>query len=173
MYFRYRNDHKQYNAGSESPLRTTDDIARQNFRFNIAYTILPGLTLKSRLEYMLYDNTAGNRSDGFLIYQDVLFRPEGKPYDVSLRYALFDTDNYDTRIYAYENDVLYAFSIPSYYYQGSRFYLLIKYEVTGNIDVWLRLAQTAWNNRETVGTGLDESQGNTRTEVKAQIRVKF
>ncbi|NLO51533.1 MAG: helix-hairpin-helix domain-containing protein [Bacteroidales bacterium] len=173
MYFRYRYDNKQYNAGSESALRKTDDIVRQNFRFNIAYTILPGLTLKSRLEYMLYDNTAGSRSDGFLIYQDLLFRPEGKPYDISLRYALFDTDNYDTRIYAYENDVLYAFSIPSYYYQGSRFYLLIKYEITNNIDVWLRLAQTAWNNREVVGTGLDASQGNTRTEIKAQVRVKF
>ena len=38
------------------------------------------------------------------------------------------------------------------------------------MSVWLRLAQTVYRNQVTVGSGLDEIQGNRRTEVKVQIR---
>jgi hypothetical protein len=115
----------------------------------------------------------GQKSNGFLIYQDVLYRPENHPFDITLRYALFDTDDYDARIYAYENDVLYAFSIPGYFYKGSRFYLLIKWELLENLDFWVRYSQTFYTNQTTLSTGLDEIKGNTRSEIKMQVRFKF
>ena len=120
-----------------------------------------------------YKRTGHETGYGYLLYQDVLIRPPEKPYDISLRYAIFDTDTYDERIYAYENDVLYAFSIPAYYYKGSRFYILFKYEITDWLDFWLRYATTWYSNQNTIGNDLDEIQGSRRSEVKAQLRFKF
>ena len=36
-----------------------------------------------------------------------------------------------------------------------------------------RIAQTYLENRKTIGSGNDEIDGNVRTDVKAQLRVKF
>ena len=91
----------------------------------------------------------------------------------TLRYALFNTDDYDTRIYAYENNVLYRFSVPAYYYQGSRFYILLNYKMNDHFSFWLHFAQSYYSNRNTIGSSLEEIQGHTRSEVTAQVRMKF
>ena len=173
MYFRYRSDHKQQNLDAGQHLNKVGETHKQSFRFNIAYAVIPSVILKNRVEYLQFENVTGEKSNGFLIYQDIMYRPENKPVDITLRYALFDTEDYDARIYAYEHDVLYAFSIPGYFYQGSRFYVLLKWEVLENLDFWMRFAQTLFTNRASVSSGLDEIDGNTRSEIKAQIRLKF
>ena len=52
--------------------------------------------------------------------------------------------------YAYENDVLYAFSIPAYYNRGTRTYLSAKYRVMRGIDVWLRYGLTYYDNVDVI-----------------------
>jgi hypothetical protein len=39
-----------------------------------------------------------------------------------LRFALFDTEGYDARMYAYENELIGVFSIPPYAGRGIRWY---------------------------------------------------
>mgnify|MGYP007042166935 CR=1 FL=1 len=56
----------------------------------------------------MYDT---DKSNGILLYQDLVYSFKEIPLKLSARYAIFDTDNYDTRLYAYENDLLYVFSI--------------------------------------------------------------
>jgi hypothetical protein len=41
---------------------------------------------------------------------------------------MFETDSYASRIYAFENDVLYAFSSPAYYGKGWGFYFIVNYK---------------------------------------------
>jgi len=173
MYFRFRADNSPINESSETIISRITETSKRNYRFHVDYSVLPWLTLKNRIEYITFKTGNNPVQDGFMIYQDILIRPQNQPFDVSLRYAIFDTDTYDERLYAYENDVLYAFSIPSYYYQGSRFYCVFRYELGKNLDFWLRYAQTFYNNQTSVGSGLDESTGNTRSEFKAQLRFKF
>ena len=173
MYFRFRSDNSPINESSETIITRISETSKKNYRFHVDYTVLPWLTLKNRIEYLTYKTGNNPVQDGFMIYQDILIRPQNQPFDVSLRYAIFDTDTYDERLYAYENDVLYAFSIPAYYYQGSRFYCVFRYELGKNLDFWLRYARTFYNNQTSVGSGLDESEGNIRSEFKAQLRFKF
>ena len=91
----------------------------------------------------------------------------------SARFALFDTDSYNSRIYSYENDVLYYFRIPSYYYQGSRSYLTLRYQFKKGIDLWLRYSNWTYYNRETIGSGLNEINGPSKSEFRAQLRFQF
>ena len=95
------------------------------------------------------------------------------PLTVSLRFALFDTESYNAGIYAYENDVLYAYSIPAYYYRGTRTYLMLNYIIYKGFEIWLRYSQTYFDNKDVVSSGLSEIQGNTKSEIKAQLSIKF
>lgn len=173
IYFRYRRKQKSQNISVESPMPVAGPIDRDNFRLNMIMAVSPAVTLKNRIEINRYSIDDGETSTGFLVYQDVLYRPENSPWDLSLRYAVFDSDDYNSRIYAYESDVLYAFSIPAYYYRGSRFYVLFKYEPADFIDLWLRFAQTFYSNQKTIGSGLTEIDDNTKSEIKIQLRLKF
>jgi len=46
----------------------------------------------------------------------LIFKPLSFPVSFSTRLACFDTESYNARIYANENDILYAYSFPVYYW---------------------------------------------------------
>ena len=90
-----------------------------------------------------------------------------------MRYAVFNVDDYAARIYTYENDVLYAYSIPAYQGQGYRFYILGRLKLRRSIDLWLRYAQTTYFDRDEIGSGGEKIVGNTKGELKLQARIRF
>ncbi len=172
MYARYRIKNKPLNTQQPGMIRHLDDVKRENYRFHVSYAISPSFTLRNRVEYINFQ--FGERKErGYVIYQDISYRHFNSPWALTMRYALFDTDGFDSRIYAYENDVLYAFSFPFYSDKGTRMYLLARYRLGRNVDLYARLAQTFYTNRDEIGSGLDLIEGNKRTELKAQIRIKF
>jgi len=110
---------------------------------------------------------------GYLIYQDILYRPDHFPLEATFRYSLFSTDGYNSRIYTYENDVLYAFSVPSYFNNGQRWYIMLKWKIIPKVSMWLRYARTTYFNQHTIGSGNDLINGDTKSEVKIEVKVKF
>lgn len=174
MYARYRFESKKYNlAENTTPTDFLEDNERSGLRFQVDYKLTKALRLRSRAEFSWFDNGTGKPEGGYMLMQDLILKPLGSPFSLSTRFALFDTDSYNTRIYAYENDVLYSFSVPPYYNRGSRFYLMTRYRVARGVDVWLRYAQTFWANKDEIGTGNERINGNTKSEIKAMIRFKF
>jgi len=174
-YIRYRFEDKQ--EGYDLGVQPTDEIGwrhRHWYRLNWQLTLNKVFTLRNRIEYIHVDLPEGDAQNGWMIYQDLIYKPKWPAkYQIKLRYALFDTDGYDSRIYAYEHDVLYSFSVPAYYYRGSRAYLILGYDLTKWSDLTVRLAQTFYSNRNTNGSGLNTIDGPARTEVKVQLRVRF
>jgi hypothetical protein len=69
--------------------------------------------------------------------------------------------------------VLYSFSIPAFFDTGFRYYFTITYDASKKLAFWLRMAQTIYKGKLLVGSGLDEIQGNKRTEVKIQATYNF
>lgn len=174
MYVRYRYETKQGNVpNNDTKIDYLTDITRQSFRYHIAYNINRKISLQNRIEYVWFDNKVSEKQKGFMIYQDIRLSPFRVPLSIYARYTLFDTQSYNARIYAYENDILYMFSIPPLYDNGFRYYVLLKYDISENISVWLRFAQTQFSNAKTIGSGLDQIEGNSRSEIKAQVRFRF
>jgi hypothetical protein len=174
FYVRFRTKKKLIN--SDDPWNRIDYVVpyhKDSYRFHINYSIGNSFTLKNRAEWIVYKHEEKPQSTGFLIYQDILYRPPTERIQLTLRYAIFDADTYDSRIYAYENDVLYAFSIPAFYEKGSRVYFLVKYNINKSMDLWARIGQTWYATRNEIGTGLELIEGNKRTDLKIQLRVKL
>ena len=108
-----------------------------------------------------------------LLYQDIQIHPIELPFAAQLRIAYFNTDGYNSRIYAYENDLLYTFNIPAYYDKGIRYYINLKLKFSKNISLYLKYSQNILKDSETIGSGLNEIKGNKKSEIKAQLRLKF
>ncbi len=173
-YFRYRYKNKQENHNVDYLyLPQIGDINRNEYRLFISYSISPNIFLKNRIEMVTYNDDYSTKEYGYLIYQDILFRSHNFPLDASFRYTLFSTDGYNSRIYTYENDVLYAFSVPSYFYHGQRWYLMLKWSISGRITMWARYARTTYFNKNSIGSGNDLIIGNHKSEVKIELKVKF
>lgn len=174
IYLEIRDEHKDQNVPNLEG-KNNFILPRQIFqtRLHLSKKVSKALELRSRLDVGFADNAINNRQSGFAVYQDVIYKPVGSPFSLTSRFALFDTDGFQSRFFSFENNLLYTFGIPAYYNQGSRFYINLRYRGIRNLTLEGRFAQTFWRNEDTFGTGNEEINGQTRTQVSAQIKYKF
>jgi len=171
LYAQFREECKEINqADGKLPIDFLAAARRRNWVLNADYAAGKYLSLQTRVQGSRYRQSNGP-TRGYAIMQDVQVTA-GK-LKVSTRFALFDTEDYDNRQYAYEKDVLYAFSLPAYNGRGTRQYLLLQYPLGRRLDVWLRYARTQLRDSETISSGLEEIDAPHKSEVKAQVRMSF
>ena len=144
---------------------------RHKLRVHFSNTVSKTLELRSRMEYTLFQNINGP-SKGYMLYQDVIYKPKNFPVSFTSRFALFDTDDFNSRLFSYENNILYEFGIPTYSGRGFRYYFNFRYRITPRLLAEFRWART-YRNRGNNGSGLEEIDGNTRTDLKAQLKFSF
>lgn len=174
LYGRFRQQVRQKNSrDNDGTVTAIDDILQRNYRLNLSYKVSEAISIKSRIEYVTINRLSNTMEDGWIFTQDLVFRPKNFPMDLSLRYALFDTDSYDTRIYTFENNALYVFSVPAYYYQGSRAYILLRFSFLRSCDLWVRYGTFLYNNRKSLSSGPEEIAGSQKSDITVQFRVSF
>jgi hypothetical protein len=170
FYLRYKTEEKDKKIKVNQKYENLPEELRKS-RLHIHYQPCEAVVLKSRVEHVFYHGL--KTEHGLLLFQDVQLVPPSLPLHISVRLAWFHTDSYNTRIYAYENDLLYSFSIPALYGEGFRTYLYLKYRIGKKTDFWLKVAETLYPGAGSIGTGYNEIPGNHKTEVKFQFRVKI
>lgn len=174
IYIRYKTASTNANEVSEENILTpVSKKMIQSIRANLTCKLNKEITIRNRAELVYYNKNIKSAQNGFLAYLDLIYKPLQSKISGNLRIQYFETDGYDSRLYAYENDVLYSSSIPVIYDIGSRYYININYDITNKLSCWLRWAQTMYTNKTTVGSGLDEVKGNKRSEIKLQLEFRF
>ena len=174
FYFRFRTKSTEVNyTDDDTPMERIENQDNSSIRMHCRYEVNRNLKLQCRVEYKTVSRDSSGNADGFLIYQDLDYRFSGLPVQLSVRYSLYRTDDYASRIYAYEDDVLYSYSIPALFDEGSRSYVLLRYDMNKNLVLWLKWGQTHVDDVSALGSGLDEIQGNNRSEIKLQVRWVF
>ncbi|MDR0714903.1 MAG: hypothetical protein LBF89_11705 [Bacteroidales bacterium] len=173
FYLRLRYREKEENA-AQAQVNTTVPVKTQTAKLVFSHQITETVGIGNHLEIKNY-RKANATSAGYFLSQDIRagIQLSGHALQLTFRFALFDTDDYDSRIYAYENDMLYTLSIPAFSDRGMRLYLMSKYSIGQRLDVRLRYASTHYTDRNTIGSGLNEIQGNKASEIKAQVIFKF
>lgn len=169
FYIRYRSTNKAINtSAAEHAMAVVENKVRQNLRMQMSLKVNSNFTFRARTESIWYDSKAG-----FMIYSDVLYKPMMARFSGNMRLQYFETDDYDTRLYAFESDVLYSYSIPMVYGKGFRYYLNLRYNLIRGVSLWTRIAQTNYLDRTEIGSGLDKIKGNKKTELKVELVWRF
>ena len=166
----YKQQIKQENA--DISLKTTglDDVERTNYRLELNYKINASITLRNRAELVAYKKASLQTEYGFLNYQDILYDPMSSRISANMRFGIFDTEGFNSRIYTYENDVLYAYSVPAYQGSGLRFYFNFRYSLSKNLDVWLRYAHMNFQEGK---LSADAGKMNRDSDFRVQLRYHF
>jgi len=127
-------------------------------------TVLDGNTIE--------EGSEGSKTLGFSASQEVNYKHFGA-FSCSVRYAMFDTDCFDNRIYSYEKDMPGVFSMTSFYGKGSRFSLLVKYRISKSFNLQMKVGHSFYRDRQQVGTALEQVEGNQLTDIRSMITWKF
>jgi len=170
---RYKTNNKQQNTDLNVPINFLDDVKKESYRFEVKWQLNKVFGFQNHVEVSQYKKGPSNSEFGYLIYQDADFVPKRSKLSANLRIAYFNTPSYNSRIYAYEDDVLYNFTYGMYSGAGFRNYLNLKYSLSKKINIWAKYALFIYQNTQNVGTYLDEIQGNIKSELKFQLRYQF
>jgi len=174
IYTRFRSESKQANQpDNESVTNYLVFLPRQSWRTQINTRLSPAFFWRNRVEMVWYNRQGKEPETGFLGFTDLLLRPPGKAWSGGIRLQYVETEGYNSRIYAFENDVLYSYSIPAFFDQGFRYYVNFQLEAGKRISVWLKWSQTIFTVQNG-NTELEEGYtGPVRSAIKLQIRYIF
>jgi hypothetical protein len=174
IYGRFRQQMRQKNSrDSDGTVTEIEDVMQRNYRLNMSCVLNEFISLKTRLEYVTIHRASNTPEKGMLFSQDLIFKPKSSSVDLSLRFALFDTDSYDTRIYTFESNALYVFAVPAYYYQGSRAYVLLRYSFWRSCDLWIKYGVFLYENRDSISSGAEQITGNRKSDLLIQLRISL
>jgi len=167
FYLRFFQEEKEQRL-IDGILKCNEPQLINRLRLNFVHTLTEQISLKSRLEFSFYSKQSSER--GVLVYQDVAFKPLQKSFAMNGRLAYFYTEGYNSRLYAYENDLLYSFSVPALYGNGVRTYFNLQQKLGSKFTLWLKFATTHQFGQRNDGIEVDSS---TKSEVKFQVRYQF
>lgn len=170
LYGQYRGEYKERDIASEEKGTVQALGIRHHYLLNLEFSPDKHWQIRSRAQGSQYQ-LAGNTSRGFVLVQDLSYAYAS--WRLSSRYALFQTDDWESRQYVFERDVLWAFSVPAYYGRGTRYYIMLQWKASQNLSFWLRWARTSYRDRDSIGNGLDKINGNTRSNIKLQLKLDF
>lgn len=184
LFMQYKNENKPINqAGDQTVTALTNPVSKQDWRIQCSIIMNKKLTLRHRVEMIWYDKRGLTPGEGFLFNTDCFYKPFSKSLTGNFRWQYFETNGFNSRVYAYESDLLYAVSVPFYYDKGWRYYINVSSRLPGfsrlkrkdgiETTVSLKWSQTIYPGKLNTGSGLDEVQGNKRSEIKLQVLCKW
>jgi len=108
---------------------------------------------------------------GYMVSEDITYNISFLKLQGAVRY--FNTNNYESRIYAYEKGPLYSFSIPSFYGEGIRYAVLIHARPCDWLTLNAKVATTDYFDRATIGSSYQMIDASSQTDIELQARIKF
>jgi hypothetical protein len=146
---------------------------KENIRISIDYKVSARTTIRCRVEYVTL-GTSGSRINekGLLTYQDIVFRP-ARTLSVNFRTAYCKGDSYLSGVSEYERDLEGVLTQPILYGSMVRWYILIKYAISREVECSLKYMDAVRDNVKRIGTGLDQLPGNRDAKIGVQIDINL
>jgi hypothetical protein len=152
----------------DAQMAYTQPRVQQKYRLDFRYPLTRNFAMHHRVEMIRV-----GEEKGFVLLHDLVYQPLQSKFSGNMRMAVFNVSDYDARIYAFQNDVLYSYSIEAYQNRGFQLYVNTRYTLRKGLDFWLRYESKRYTNLSSVGSGLTAIDGNHQSEVKIQLRYQF
>jgi hypothetical protein len=168
--YRFRQREKNITNVHEVEIKPVD---QHRIRLQIIHKSSVVTTLRTTIEGNIYDDNASSLGRGWVVSQNVGWKKAESSVQADAYIAYFNTTDYNTRIYSNEKNMLYSFSIPSFYGEGIRLSAVIRYNFTPQFYLSVKAAWTRYYDRDLIGTGTEEIEGRDKTDLDVQLRWKF
>ena len=172
-YIRYKYKQKEKNQSEEED---TDigiiPYTNQHVRMQTTYSLSSSVFLRTSADVVFYKEE-NRQSKGWMIAQSVAWKPSEIPIQMDLYMAVFHTNDYQTRLYSYEKNLLYAFNMPSFYGKGIRSAFTFQWNIFKQLTLSAKLGCTYYWDRNIIGTDLEEIEGTIKTDLYSSLRWKF
>jgi len=173
MFIRYRYKNKYKDFHPEGGEKTVIPYVQQKWRYQLNYSPVSELMLKTLVDVVYNAYRNHEASKGILVGQSAGYKFRKFPLQLDISAAWFDTDDYASRISMYEKGLLYSFSIPSFYGKGERFAFNARYEWNKHIVLQAKYALTHYRDRDIISSDLEQINGNMKSDLYLQLRLKF
>lgn len=158
----YSVRYSMYDEKESSGIAKQDYLITREIKTSVKYSPVEGLTFGTRVDLKFAEPS---NEKGMLLLQDVNYRFRSVPLSLWFRYCIFNTDSWDTRLYTWENDLLYSFSIPALSGEGSRSYLVAGWKIWDNAELRVKYGITSLTANDKIIRDIQE--------LKMQFRVRF
>lgn len=88
-------------------------------------------------------------------------------------FGYYHTDSYDSRIYLYERGPLYTYSMSSFYGEGIRYWLMARINIGKKLVLTGKIGVTDYFDRATIGSGYQQVDASSLSDLDIQLRWGF
>jgi hypothetical protein len=135
---------------------------------NIDYNKEAALSYRTRIQYNLNPN---DNERSWLMLQDINYSTMKLGF--TARVLVFDVPSFETRQFVYEKDMLFSYLTRGFIGRGISYYAIVKYKPHPKISVRAKWSLTEYLNQNSIGSGYDVIDGNYKTQLTAQIHLRF
>jgi len=146
---------------------------KQSFRIQLKQSFTTKIRFQSRFEKVVltyYPHQPAQKGINF--YQDLYWQIV-KPVTLKIRFSSFNTDDYNSRIYEYENDLPNVFSNYALSGRGRKWYVMATVKPTPHIKLWLKYRQITYDGVESIGSGATTINGDIRQDIHLQMEFRY
>jgi hypothetical protein len=151
---------------------TITDKMHVAIRVQLNHSVSKSVSTKMRIEYLKLSELLSNVEHGYLFFWDIAFKPVLGKTSMSFRFEKFDTDSYDSRVYAYEPDLPGSFSLPAQSGTGNRLIYNVLYKVRSFCIFSMNISET-FIFRKSLINSQKESFFPNNPVFKAQLQLVF
>ncbi|MDR2232418.1 MAG: helix-hairpin-helix domain-containing protein [Tannerella sp.] len=178
MYIRYRYKQKESNRVSDNlPEASILPDRQHRIRLQMVYEPSKALSLRTSIDLSVFSEARLTLPDtvsrGWMISQSFSWRPSPKRFQADLYAALFNTDDYASRIFSYEKNLTYVYGSTSFYDNGLHLSTVLRYFLTDRLAFSTKIGWTHYLNRDIIGSTLETIEGKNRTNLDLMVQWKF
>ena len=162
---RYRLRMKQKDHSGKTALQNQWE---HRARLSAEYTGKTGFGCRTQLDGGLY---GASNEWGAMMSESLNYAYRWLRLNIGCGY--FHTDSYDSRIYLYERGPLYTYSMGTFYGEGIRYWLMARAAIGQRLTLTAKIGVTDYFDRTIVGSGYQQVDGSSLTDLDIQLRWKF
>lgn len=184
FYLRYTHETKTSDESipAESPLfgKALLPFAKKRLRLHLQYKIQKDLEMATRIEAVRYSLSSSIHNlikskidEGWIIYWEMRKSAPKSFLTGGTRFTFFNTQSFDARLYQFEQSVPGVLANKLLFGRGVRWYVFTKLRLSKNFIFSAKYASTRYEDRQTIGSGLDTIFSPVRHDISLQLDVKF
>ena len=155
------------------------DRLQESIRIEASFSAVPGIVLKTRIEFnrtgmpaVLMPARHAEKQDGFLMLQEFSWCPS-KSVAAVVRYSFFDAESWDARLYAWEKDLPGAWSVQVFNGRGSRCAAYFEWKPSSRFSLSVKVAGLSGKGGGAYAAAPESDGADTRKTIGIQAECSL